>query len=62
MNNSELKKWIENIEYNLKRLDVAKGNIQHLILVTKKDITYLKRILKKEEAKENEFNRLIKDS
>jgi hypothetical protein len=36
------------MEYDLKKLEIAKGNIQHLILVRKKDITYLKKILKKE--------------
>ena len=53
MNKSELEKWINNIEYNLEKLEIAKANIQHLILITKKDITYLKKILKKEVKHEN---------
>ena len=46
MNNDNLKEWIENMEYDLERLEIVKGNIEHLIKIRNKDIRFLKKSLK----------------
>lgn len=43
MKKEEINEWIENMKYDLEKLEIVKKHIEHLIKIRKKDIDFLKK-------------------